>query len=166
MDRIGIKGNHKLEWNGMEFHFFPIGIISGAVVWNLDGQSCELIIGNIVVIVLFSLSLSLSFPRSLIVWKEPNLASMYITCYLKAATLLLTVLERQVRQQLTRLDLYYYFIYYFIIWFIILLSYLPVVAIWNLLPNPNTLYYYNLTESFPNDQITVKLFLPVNPIGR
>ena len=25
MDRIGIKGNHKLEWNGI--HFFFIGII-------------------------------------------------------------------------------------------------------------------------------------------
>ena len=30
MDRIGIKGNHKLEWNGMEFHFFFIGISSSS----------------------------------------------------------------------------------------------------------------------------------------
>ena len=30
MERIGIKGNHKLEWNGMEFHFFFIGISSSS----------------------------------------------------------------------------------------------------------------------------------------
>ena len=50
------------------------------------------------------------------------------------------------------------FIYYSIFWSTVLLSYYyaPLMAIWNLPANP-----YNLTEFSPDDQITLKLFLPI-----
>ena len=32
MDRIGIKGNHKLEWNGMEWNSIPFLLVLVVVV--------------------------------------------------------------------------------------------------------------------------------------